>query len=102
MTARAMLSSIRQFSHSGSTKLKRIIIIDHEVKIKRMSQRVKKYQNQIQTKPSNNIDLDADGGLSFTNLFGVPKIPETTSTSESDEDNEPEEYILPYIDHAKS
>ncbi len=105
MTIRAMISSIRQFSQSSSVKLKRIIIIDNHTRIKRMSKRVKKFQNQFQTKSSNNnhIDLDNDEGQSFTNIFGVPKIPEIISTtSESDDDIEPEEYQLPYVDHAKA
>jgi hypothetical protein len=101
MTNRAMVSSIRQFSHNPSIKLKRIVLIDHHVRIKRMSKRVKKYQNQIQP-TNNNIDLDADSGLSFTNIFGVPKLPELVSTSESDDDVEPEEYDLPYVDQAKA
>jgi hypothetical protein len=105
MTNRAMVSSIRQFSHTALVKLKRIVIVDHHIPIKRMSKRVKKYQNQIQSKSSmnSNIDLDADDGQSFTNIFGVPKIPEIVSTtSESEDDIEPEEYELPYVDHAKS
>ena len=106
MTIRAMFSAIRQFSHSPAIKLKRINIIDHQVRIKRMSKRVKKYQNQLRkttTNNPNNIDLDADDGQSFTNIFGVPKIPEIVSTtSESDDEMEPEEYELPYVDHAKA
>ena len=103
MAARAIVSSIHQFSHSTSSKLRRIIIVDHQAQIKRMSKRVQQYQRQIQTK-SNHIDLDADAGLSFTNIFGVPKITQTiSSSSESDDDNnQPEEYTLPYIDQARS
>jgi hypothetical protein len=105
MTNRAMVSSILQFSHSTPIKLKRIVIIDHHVQIKRMSKRVKKFQNQLKTKPTinNNIDLDADEGLSFTNIFGVPKISELGSTtSESEDEIEPDEYEHPYADLAKS
>ncbi len=105
MAARAMVSSIRQFSQISSIKLKRILVIDHHVQIKRMSKRVKKFQNQLKTKPTinNNIDLDADEGLSFTNIFGVPKISELGSTtSESEDEIEPEEYEHPYADLAKS
>jgi alpha-D-ribose 1-methylphosphonate 5-triphosphate diphosphatase PhnM len=106
MTTRAMFSAIRQFSQNPSVKLKRIIIVDHQVQIKRMSKRVKKYQKQNQTKSStnnNNIDLDKDDGQSFTNIFGIPKISEVvSSSSESDDEIEPEEYVLPYIDQAKS
>ncbi len=105
MAARAMISSIRQFSQISSIKLKRIIIIDHHVQIKRLSKRIKKFQNQVPSKSSvnHNIDLDAEEGLSFTNIFGVPKMPEIVSTtSESDDDIEPEEYKLPYTDHAKA
>jgi hypothetical protein len=105
MAARAMVSSIRQFSQISSIKLKRILIIDHRVQIKRMSKRIKKFQNQVQSKSSvnNNIDLDIEDGLSFANIFGIPKMPEIVSTtSESDDEIEPEEYKLPYTDHAKS
>jgi len=105
MAARAMVSSIRQFSQISSIKLKRILVIDHHVQIKRMSKRIKKFQNQVQSKSSvnNNIDLDTDDGLSFTNIFGIPKMPEIVSTtSESEDEIEPEEYKLPYTDHAKS
>jgi hypothetical protein len=105
MTVRAMVSAIRQFSQTSSVKLKRIIITDHHVRIKRISKQVQKYQNQMETRTTNNynnIDLDDDDGQSFTNIFGVPRIPEIVSTtSESDDEIEPEEYILPYTDHAK-
>lgn len=109
MAVRAMVSTIHQFSQVPSIKLKRIFIIDHYAQIKRMSRRVKKYQNQIQLKNAsnnnpNNIDLDADQGhSSFAHIFGVPQIPEVvSSTSESDDEAEPEEYRTPYVDHAKS
>lgn len=103
MAARAIVSSIRQYSHSNSIKLRRITIIDHQVQIKRMSKRVQKYQRQIQAKPSNQIDLDLDEGISFTNIFGVPKITQAiSSSSDSDDNDQPEEYVLPYIDQAKS
>jgi hypothetical protein len=105
MTVRAMVSAIRQFSQNVSIKLKRIIIVDHQVQMKRMNKRVKKYQKQVQTKmtSNNSIDLDTDTtGNSFANIFGVPKIPEIVSTtSESDDDIELEEYQLPYTDLAK-
>lgn len=104
MTVRAMVCAFRQFSRNSSIKLKRIIVVDHQVQIKRMNERVKKYQTQTQLKntANNNIDLDADDGHSFTNIFGVPKVPEMIpSSSESDDGLESEEE-LPYTDHAKS
>jgi hypothetical protein len=104
MAARAMVSAIRQFSQNSSVKLKRIVIVDHQIQIKRMSKRVKKYQNQTKLPTGNNIDLDKDDGHSFANIFGIPKLPEVvgSSSNESDDEMEPEEYSLPYIDHAKS
>lgn len=101
-----MLTAIRLFSQNLSIKLRRCLIIDHYMQINRLSKRVKIYQNQVQGKAStsNTIDLDSDTGQSFVNIFGVPKIPAIASTSsESDDaDNEPEEYLMPYIDRAKS
>ncbi|CAF0719495.1 unnamed protein product [Adineta steineri] len=107
MTVRAMVSAFRQFSQNPLIKLKRIIVVDHQVQIKRINKRVKTYQNQnqIQTKSTNNnnIDFDKDDGHSFDNIFGVPKSHENvSSSSESDDDVEGEEYQLPYTDHAKS
>jgi hypothetical protein len=104
MTVRAMVCAFRQFSQNSSIKLKRIIVVDHQIQIKRMNERVKKYQKEIQSKTTinNNIDFDADDGNSFTKIFGVPKIPEiVSSTSESDDGIDSEEQQLPYIDHAK-
>lgn len=103
MTVRAMISSIRQFSRNGTGKLQRIVIIDHHSSIKRMSKRVKKYQNQFPSKTSTNkIDFDLDDGQSFTNIFGVPKLPEIVSSTSDSENDEGEEYQLPYVDHAKA
>ncbi|CAF2428088.1 unnamed protein product [Rotaria sp. Silwood2] len=102
MAARAMITAIRQYSQNLSTRLKRILIVDHQVQIRRMSKRVKKYQKQLQIKEllNNNIDLDTDDGHSFTYIFGVPRIPEiASSSSESDDDIEPEDYQLPYKHH---
>lgn len=107
MGVRAMISALRQFSQNSSAKLKRFIIVDHQVQIQRMSRRVKKYQKQVQTKISigNNIDLDNDDGHAFAEVFGVPQsvmpVP-NSSGSDSEEEVEPEEYILPYIDQARS
>ena len=106
MTTRAMVTAIRQFSQNPSVKLKRIIIADHHGQIKRMNKRVKKYQRQNQTKTNNNnnhIDLDKDDGQSFANIFGIPKIPEVgSSSSESEDEVEADEDLLPYTDHAKA
>lgn len=106
MAVRAMVSTVRQFSLIPTVKLKRILVIDHHAQIKRISRRVKKYQNQIQSRNlinNSNIDIDGDDERSFANIFGVPQIPEVvSSTSESDDEAEPEEYRFPYVDHAKS
>ena len=101
MTVRAMLSAIRQFSRTSTGKLTRVSIIDRQPLIKRMSRRVRKYQNQT---ASNNTIIDIDDTQSFTQIFGVPKLPEIVSTTSDsdDEENESEEYLLPYVDHAKS
>ncbi|CAF3321144.1 unnamed protein product [Rotaria socialis] len=67
MTARAMICAIRQYSLNSSIKLKRIIIVDYEVQIKRMSKHVKKYHAAVQKSLplTNNIDFDGDDGQSF-------------------------------------
>ena len=104
MTVRAMLSAIRQFSRTSTGKLTRVSIIDRQPLIKRMSRRVRKYQNQTAPTASNNTIIDIDDTQSFTQIFGVPKLPEIVSTTSDsdDEENESEEYLLPYVDHAKS
>ncbi|CAF3412168.1 unnamed protein product [Rotaria sp. Silwood1] len=105
MTFRAMISAIRQYSQNSSITLKRIIIVDHQIQIKRMSKRVEKYQKQLQ-KPishnnNNNIDLNTGDRHSFAYIFGVPKISEVTSSaSDTDDDIEPEDYQLPYKHHS--
>ncbi|CAF3407205.1 unnamed protein product [Rotaria socialis] len=106
MTGRAMICAIRQYSLNSSIKLKRIIIVDYEVQIKRMSKRVKKYHAAVQKSLplTNNIDFDGDDGQSFAYIFGVPKIPEIVSSeseSENDNDIEAEEDQLPYKHHTK-
>ena len=100
-----MISALRHYSQNSPSKLKRFIIVDHQVQINRMSKRVKHYQKQVQTKIplSNSIDLDNDDGHTFADIFGVPRLPRNNSeSSDSDEEFEPEEYILPYTDQAKS
>jgi hypothetical protein len=100
MAARAMINSIQQFSQNTSIKLKRILIVDHHTQIKRMSKHMTKFQNQLQRKDSinNNIDLNR-----VKEQSNVPKLPENISTaSDSDDDNEPEEYQLPYVDRPKA
>ncbi|UJR38233.1 hypothetical protein I4U23_030906 [Adineta vaga] len=99
MTVRAMVSAFRQFSQNVSIKLRRIIVVDHHVQIKRMSKRVKQYQNRIQMKTNNNIDFDHDDGHSFVSVFGEQKI---SNISSSEDETESEEYQLPYTDHARS
>ncbi|CAF0825398.1 unnamed protein product [Rotaria sordida] len=104
MAVRAMISAIRQYSQNLSIKLKRIIIVDHQIQIKQMNKYMKKYQKQIEKTITinNDIDLDSDDGHSFTYIFGVPKVPEIiSSTSESDDDIELEDYQFPYKHHTK-
>jgi hypothetical protein len=115
MAVRAMISAIRQLSQNPSMRLRRIVVVDHQTRIKSLSKRVKKYQKQSRRQDSakshpsaqlkrvssnaNHIDLDAGDEQSFASAFGVPKIPEvTTGTS----DSEPEEYAVPYTDNAKA
>ena len=92
MTVRAMVSAIQQYSQNLSSKLKRIIIVDHYEQIKRMSKRVQKYQKQTQAKSSINndkIDFNNDDEQSFVSVFGVPKISKAVSSnSETDDDHE--------------
>ena len=107
MSVRAMISALRQYSQSSSIKLKRFVIVDHQVQINRMSKRVKIYQKRIGTKLqlNNSVDLDNDDGQTFAEIFGVPRLPlnnTSNGSSESDEEVEPEEYILPYTDQAKN
>lgn len=103
MTFRAMILAIRQHSKSTSTKLKRIIIVYQPTQIKRINKRMQKYQKNMQKSVTfnDNIDLDNDDEVSFAYLFGVPKIPEiTSSSSESDNDTEPNDVHLPYKHHS--
>jgi hypothetical protein len=107
MSVRAMLSAFRQFSKKSSIHLRQFIIVDHRTQINRMSKRLKQYQSLVQTKLTNNknIDLNDVDSKSFGSVFGVPTIAQlATSSSESDDDDddESEQYRLPYTDHAKS
>lgn len=104
MTVRAMVSAVRQYSQNVSMKIKRINIVDHDAQIKRMKKRVNKYLKQTETKltTSDSIDLDDDDGKSFAYIFGVPTIPEIlSSSSESDDEIEPEDYQHPYKHQTK-
>lgn len=107
MTVRAMVSAFRLFSQNPAIKLKRIVVVDHQAQIKRMSKRVKQYQRRVETTPSqhqrHSVDFDTDDGQSFASIFGVRRASKTiASADESDEDADAEEYQLPYTDHARS
>ena len=108
MTVRAMVCALRQFSQNPSIRLKRFVIVDHYSQIHRISQRVKKYQkitqfSQQQKLINSHIDLDNDDTESFCSIFGVPKIPDVvSSTSESEEEMDSEDYSLPYASHARN